>query len=367
MKKLLLLFVFSFLAVNSATIQAQTLRNEPGSSGSVKTTQSLTTRTRSIADLPVNNHAQKPGSDVIRTSQSSPEWGNTAVPGSRPQDSSSAQIGNSQTRVTSPAALVSAGRALVREDSAGAAALNSIYRVGVGDVLDIRLMNLPSRESTLFTVLKGGTVEYPLLTEAIRVEGLSTQQIAVALATQIKVINSPQVTVTVRDYASHAVTITGAVENPGRKILRREAMPLYAILAEAQPRADAATITIARVNGMTETVAMADPKAMSTLVFSGDSIKASGNKSIAKRFVYVGGDVSSAGEKEFRDGMTLTQLLLAAGGPSRGSNNTATVARLNSKGFLNSTQYDLVSIQEGKLQDPLLEPGDRVQITSRPQ
>ena len=37
-----------------------------------------------------------------------------------------------------------------------------------------------------------------------------------------------------RDYAaSHAVTVTGFVSAPGAKTLRREAVPLYAILAEA--------------------------------------------------------------------------------------------------------------------------------------
>src|SRR5258708_31487896 len=34
-----------------------------------------------------------------------------------------------------------------------------LYRVGIGDVLDIRLANMPTRESTLFTVLNPGVVE----------------------------------------------------------------------------------------------------------------------------------------------------------------------------------------------------------------
>ena len=42
---------------------------------------------------------------------------------------------------------------------------------------------------------------------------------------EIKVINSARVTVSVRDYASHAVIVSGLVDNPGRKVLRRDATP----------------------------------------------------------------------------------------------------------------------------------------------
>ncbi|HYE66642.1 MAG TPA: hypothetical protein VD966_13725, partial [Pyrinomonadaceae bacterium] len=47
--------------------------------------------------------------------------------------------------------------------------LTKIYRVGVGDVLDIHLLNANSRESTLFTVMPGGLLEYPLAGEPLQV------------------------------------------------------------------------------------------------------------------------------------------------------------------------------------------------------
>src|SRR5207244_3762181 len=47
--------------------------------------------------------------------------------------------------------------------SVPAPATSTLYRVGVGDVLDIRLASMPTRESTLFTVLRNGTIEFPLL------------------------------------------------------------------------------------------------------------------------------------------------------------------------------------------------------------
>ena len=236
------------------------------------------------------------------------------------------------------------------------------YRVGIGDVLDIRLANLPTRESTLFTVLKSGMLEYPLLNEPLTVAGLTTDEIAKLLSNEIKVIKTAQVSVSVRDYASHAVIISGLVDSPGRKTLRREAMPLFAVLAEALPRSEASVATIVR-GGKDQTVSLNDVKAMTTLVLPGDVIRISGASGTTTRFIYVGGDVASPGEREFRDGMTLTQALLSAGGIPRGSKTSVRVARRNSGGFLTANLYNLRWIEEGKAQDPLLEAGDRIEVT----
>jgi protein involved in polysaccharide export with SLBB domain len=236
------------------------------------------------------------------------------------------------------------------------------YHVGIGDVLDIRLANLPTRESTLFTVLESGVLEYPLLNGPLTIAGMTTDEIAKLLCNEIKVIETARVSVSVRDYASHAVVISGLVDSPGRKTLRREAMPLFAVLAEALPRSEASVATIVR-GGYGQTVSLDDEKAMATLVLPGDVIKISGASSPTTRFVYVGGDVASPGEREFRDGMTLTQALLSAGGISRGSKTSIKVSRRNSGGFLTSNDYNLRWIEEGKSRDPLLEAGDRIEVT----
>lgn len=240
----------------------------------------------------------------------------------------------------------------------------SLYRVGIGDVLDIRLSNQPTRESTLFTVLKDGGLEYPLLNGPIAVAGLTTDEIARRLSSEIKVIQSARVSVSVRDFASHLVVVTGLVDNPGRKVLRREAMPLYAVLAEALPRPEAVLATI--VHGDKEqNVSLNDNQGLSILVLPGDAVRVSGSAGIAKRFIYVGGDVSAPGEKQFRDGMTLTQAVMSAGGISRSGQTSVRVSRRNLDGFLTASEYNLRSIEEGKSQDPLLQAGDRIEVLQR--
>jgi protein involved in polysaccharide export with SLBB domain len=234
------------------------------------------------------------------------------------------------------------------------------YRVGVGDVLDIRLTNMATRESTLFTVMKNGVLEYPLLAKPLTVAGLTPDEIARRLSVEIKVIQNPRPSVSVRDYASHFVLITGAVDNPGRKVLRREAMPLFTLLAEALPRSDAASVTVVR-NGRETHLSLSRNDELSTLVMPGDVIRVSASLG---QFIYVGGEVTSAGEKELRQGMTLTQLLLAAGGVRPERKFTAKISRRDATGFLRSQDYDLKAIEQGKAADPLLQAGDRIEVRS---
>ena len=327
-----------------------------------------------------------PGSSgPVNQNRTAPKWGNTAVvirpvanerttpPEASTRDKQRAvEQGNQpfkklvqQTSLVPEALRTSPGANNVGSTKALAARRPTptvVYQVGVGDVLDIRLSNLPTRESTLFTVLKNGLLEYPLLSGPLSVAGMTTDEIAKLLGNEIKVIKTAHVSVSVRDYASHTVVVTGLVDSPGRKTMRREAMPLFAVLAEALPRSEASLVTIVR-DGNSQTVSLSNEPAMSTLVLPGDVIKISGGNSTPTRFVYVGGDIASRGEKEFRDGMTLTQAILSAGGVSAGSKMSVKVARRNANGFLTTNEYSLQSIKDGKSQDPLLQAGDRIEVT----
>ena len=324
-------------------------------------------------------------STPVNQKSAEPKWGNTAVvnrpgPNERiaPRQNSPTDKQTTVNKDTQPVKKLVQQTSLVSEARRPSRAANNagstktlaarslvptaLCQVGVGDVLDIRLSNLPTRESTLFTVLKNGLLEYPLLSGPLSVAGMTTDEIAKLLGNEIKVIRTARVSVSVRDYASHTVVVTGLVDSPGRKTMRREAMPLFAVLAEALPRPEASLATIVR-DGNSQTVALSNGPAMSTLVLPGDVIKISGGNIPATRFVYVGGEVASRGEKEFRDGMTLTQAILSAGGVSAASKMSVKVARRKANGFLLTSEYSLQSIKDGKSQDPLLEAGDRIEVT----
>ena len=239
----------------------------------------------------------------------------------------------------------------------------SIYRVGAGDVLDIRLLNSQTRESTLFTVMPGGLLEYPLAGEPVQVSGLTTDEIDARLTAQIKIYENPQVVVSVRDFVSHSVIIAGLVNEPGTKALRREAVPLYVLLAEAQPRPEAGRANIQRQGRESFTVDLSDTKAATMLIYSGDVITLSALPPAPPQFLYIGGSVVSPGQKDFHAGMTLTQAVLASGGVTRFAGSKVKISRQGADGRLVSTEYNLKQIEAGKVPDPVLQAGDRLEVS----
>lgn len=243
--------------------------------------------------------------------------------------------------------------------------LTAIYRIGTGDVLDIRVLNQPdTRQSTLFTVLSGGVLEYPLLRNPLTVAGMTTDELAAQLIAELRhrgIYDRPQVRVSVREYASHAVIVSGLVNEPGTKILRREAVPLYVVVAEAQPKPEAGrAVIISHKTGQNTTVNLNDPAALSTLVQQGDVINI-----IARppEFFYIGGEINSPGQKDFHTGITLTQAILASGGVTRAAGLKVRVSRQGADGRLVSTEFSLQEIEEGRVPDPALQPGDRIEVS----
>jgi protein involved in polysaccharide export with SLBB domain len=247
--------------------------------------------------------------------------------------------------------------------SSGATNVTQVYRVGVRDVLDIQLTNNPSIDSTLFTVLEGGVLDYPFAGDPIAVAGLTTAEIAAVLQQRVKIFDNPTVAVSVRDYASHAVNVTGFVVAPGKKTLHREAVPLYTILAEAQLLPEAARATITRQGRAPFVVDLKDTNPSSTLIIAGDAIKVSTVPTASAEFFFIGGEINSPGQKPYHAGITLTQAILASGGTSQTAGSKVKVSRQGVDGKLTTEEFNLRSIQMGKLADPLLQKGDRIEVT----
>jgi protein involved in polysaccharide export with SLBB domain len=228
--------------------------------------------------------------------------------------------------------------------------------------LDIKLTNQPGRSSTLFTVMDDGVVEYPLAGDPIVVDGLTTSEIAALLRQRIKIFDNPTVSVTVREYASHEVNISGLVAAPGAKVLRREAMPLYTVLAEALILPEAVRATITRAGRAPMVVDLKDANLSSTLVVPGDVIKVSGPAAAPTEFFFVGGAIVSPGQKSYHAGLTLTQAILASGGTAPSAGGKVKVSRQGTDGRLTVEEYNLRKIQSGKTPDPVIQNGDRIEV-----
>jgi protein involved in polysaccharide export with SLBB domain len=253
-------------------------------------------------------------------------------------------------------------RAAVNSDAAASPILTDIYKVGIGDILDIRFLNSPTiTRSTLFTVVAGGMIDFPVAGGPIMVAGLSTEEIQSRIAAELKrraVEENAQLSVGVRQYASHSVMVTGLIGAPGTRILRREAVPLYVVLAESQLRNDAGRITIMR-GAAHLSLDLNDPMTMNATVENGDVITVT---SRPQEFYYIAGRINYPGQKNFQSGITLLQAILAAGGTAKQNETLVEVSREGTDSRLKTTQYNLKEIKGGKVEDPKLQSGDRIQV-----
>jgi protein involved in polysaccharide export with SLBB domain len=205
-------------------------------------------------------------------------------------------------------------------------------------------------------------VEYPPLGDPFVAAGKTTDEIAAHIKSELRRRALPDdapIVVGVRDYASHTVIISGLVREPGAKILRREAVPLYVVIADAQPLPEAGRVVITSdAGGRRSELPLDDPAVSSTLVRPGDVVNVLEKQ---QRFYYIAGKVEAPGQKDFHSGITLTQAILAAGGALH-SSKIALVARHAKDGLLSTSKYDLKEIMTGVAPDLVLQPGDRVEV-----
>ncbi|MDT5271629.1 MAG: hypothetical protein QOH49_3815 [Acidobacteriota bacterium] len=272
-------------------------------------------------------------------------------------------------RESAPAPVEAAGAAAQpRATAAGSAPTSdpdptAVYRVGPGDVLDIRLPGSGARRMTVYEVTPTGLLDYPALREPLAVAGLTTEEVSGRLGAALGMRASgatPEIAVGVSEYRSHAIIVGGMVKDAGTKILQREGVPLYVIIAYAQPLAGAGqAVVVSRATGRETAVDLSDAEAMKTPVRQGDVVTL---RALPRQFVYVAGAVREPGQREFHAGLTLTQALLAAGGLTSQGGAVVTLTRQATDGRLSTTRYVLAEIKSGRTPDPTLRPGDRLEV-----
>lgn len=255
---------------------------------------------------------------------------------------------------------------IAKRAKTAAASPTEIYKIGVGDILIISLQNALPSATNYFTVLPSGAIDYPLAGEMVSIQGLTVEETEDLLGQKIKLYENPQVVVKVREFASHLYTVLGLVEKPGEKFLQREAIPLYVVRAEAVVNSRATNAVIKRAASQTENLDLKNAKSDDVLIFPGDIVEFKSNEpennNQSAQFYYVGGNVKSAGQKDFHPGITLTQAILASGGLQKTNLKIVVIRRKNQDGLLSPLQFDLKAIKNGKQVDPVLQAGDTIEI-----
>src|SRR5678815_4927143 len=108
-----------------------------------------------------------------RANTTTPSVAPDAVPVESPSEAASTQVAMSVTPTSTPLETKPVAPIPTRI-SADELLLTKIYRIGPGDVLDVRINDSDPTRSTLFTVTPAGFLEHPLLAEPLLVTGLTT-------------------------------------------------------------------------------------------------------------------------------------------------------------------------------------------------
>jgi polysaccharide export outer membrane protein len=96
------------------------------------------------------------------------------------------------------------------------------YRIGTGDVLDIRIYNRPQLSREAVRVEGSGMIRMPLIDTEIQASCLTEGELAKEISTRYaKFYKNLQVDVFIKEYHSRQVAIIGAVNDQSRFVQQR--------------------------------------------------------------------------------------------------------------------------------------------------
>jgi polysaccharide export outer membrane protein len=257
------------------------------------------------------------------------------------------------------------------------------YRIGPGDVVDIRVFNKPqfSRESV--RVDGRGMIRMPLIKGEIQAACRTEEELAREITTRyLEYLRNPQVDVFIRDYQSQPVSVLGSVRLPTRFQLQRR-VRLLELISHAGGPNDNAGRTIQVVHtatpSMCETAAQTEDDESATSVL--DNYKLSETlKGEASANPYVRpGDVVSVSEAEqafivgnvlrpsvipLKEPTTVSRAIAMSGGTMPDTKSDRVRIVRQPPGSTNKTEIfvDLKAIDKQKAEDIVLQAGDIVDV-----
>src|SRR5688572_16323712 len=260
---------------------------------------------------------------------------------------------------------------------------NDHYRLGPGDVLEIRLYKQPELSREALRVEENGTIRMPLINEDIpavcRTEGELAKDIA---ARYLKFMRNPQVDVFIKEYHSRPVAVIGAVNAPGRFQLQRRirlldllsyaggpaeraggnvqvvhsTAPLACEVLAAGPAGDdnALEIDVYRLNDTLRGEVQSNP-----YVRPGDVITL-----LESEQIYVVGNVVRPSSMVLKERITISQAIAMAGGtlPDTRSDRVRIVRQNHRNNARQEIIVDLKAIARRQADDVVLQANDIVEV-----
>jgi polysaccharide export outer membrane protein len=253
------------------------------------------------------------------------------------------------------------------------------YRIGPGDILDIRILNRPNLSRDAVRVEGNGLIRMPLIDEEIQAACKTEGELAKDIAERYtKFYRKPQVDVFIKEYHSRQVAVIGAVNEQSRFELQRR-IRLLDLLTYAKGTSPKAGQTINIVHAprvqacqkagegaddagfssykLSETL-QGDPRA-NPFIEAGDIITVP-----EANLVYVVGNVYTPLTIPLKEPITLSRAVAMAGGVKQDSKKDKVRIVRQEPGAATSKEIvvDLTAIEKKRADDIALMPNDIIDV-----
>lgn len=259
------------------------------------------------------------------------------------------------------------------------------YRIGVGDVLHISVWGQSDLDKHV-TVFDDGKILFPLINR-VPAKGLTIMELTQNITNLLEkdYLVNPQVNINITEYNSQHVYILGSVFKPGLYPLKGETTVLEAITMAGGTTPEAGkkllliklslndirqgkkveNLLAVRKSRQIDLNALLNHGDLSqnSHVETDDVIFISPAQEVADSSVFITGEIRRPGSYTFKEGLTALKLCITAGGfTDISAPNRAEVIRTVDDGKQQIIKIDLEEVNEGKIRDIALLPGDRIVI-----
>jgi polysaccharide export outer membrane protein len=260
------------------------------------------------------------------------------------------------------------------------------YRIGPGDMLDVRILNKPQFNREGVRVNPRGTIRIPLIKEEVRAACQTEEELEVVITNLLKeYVLDPQVTVQIKEYLSEPVAVLGAVRVPSRFQLHRR-VRLLDLLTYANGPTENAGLTIQVVHTEPAAACMVSPadaqaESSESLAYQIEHFKLADtlqNDEKANPYVRAGDVISIAPADQvyvignvirpttiaLTEALTVSRAIAIAGGTALDTQKTKihVVRQIPGKPDKEDILVDLEAINRRKAPDVLLIANDIVEV-----
>jgi polysaccharide export outer membrane protein len=257
------------------------------------------------------------------------------------------------------------------------------YRIGLQDVLEVTVYRHPELSQPNIRMDDSGQIRLPRIDKPIAAICKTENELGAEIAALYRenYLRDPYVTVFVKEQNSQPLSVIGAVEKPGNFFTNRRLtlLELLSFAGGQDVEKAGSKIQVARVGGISGCKTDLNAEAEQTdapTFFSynlADVLKGKTNPVMRPGDIvvvleteqaYVTGNVLKPQAVPLKQTVTLTQAIAAAGGtlPATKKNQVRIVRQGATGGLKQELLYDLTAIKDKKIDDPVLQANDIVEV-----